>query len=277
MSKYNFTYILDPQILKEWAPFSLEKRCELIYQRSQVKISRVTLANYYKQHKIKYGKPQYTIHSTKNEEELKEDRKKFITTIVDYYRRNLEIIYIDECSTHLWEKKNRVWVPRMNNVNIKLPTSRKESVTVIGAISSHNDKLYYCFCKSSNRNDILFFFEGLNSEKSDLRLKGKVVVLDNHSSHITLEIREYIQRQGATILFLPVASSYFNPIETMWAWIKAKWRKKLIEPLDYNPDKEYLLRELQKICDTVPPHVVRHISAHCFKILKSYSEEKLLH
>ena len=73
-----------------------------------------------------------------------------------------------------------------------------------------------------------------------------------------------------------MASSYFNPIETMWAWIKAKWRKKLVEPKDFNPDKEYLLRELQKICDTVPPHVVRHISAHCFKILKGYIEEKLL-
>jgi hypothetical protein len=75
---------------------------------------------------------------------------------------------------------------------------------------------------------------------------------------------------------LPVASSYFNPIETMWAWIKAKWRKKLLEPKDFNPGMDYLLKELQMICDTVPPHVVRHISAHCFKILKSYIEEKLM-
>ncbi|MFN9938224.1 MAG: transposase, partial [bacterium] len=81
-----------------------------------------------------------------------------------------------------------------NTVSIKLPSSRKESVTVIGAISSNNDKLYYCFCNSTNQNDVLFFFEGLNSERSDLRLKGKVVVLDNHSSHITKEIRDYIQR-----------------------------------------------------------------------------------
>jgi transposase len=73
-----------------------------------------------------------------------------------------------------------------------------------------------------------------------------------------------------------VASSYFNPIETMWAWIKAKWRSKLVEPKEFNPEKDNLLRELQKICDTVPPHVVRHISAHCFKTLKSYIEDKLL-
>jgi len=73
-----------------------------------------------------------------------------------------------------------------------------------------------------------------------------------------------------------VASSYFNPIETMWAWIKAKWRSKLVEPKEFNLEKDYLLRELQKICDTVPPHVVRHISAHCFKTLKSYIEDKLL-
>jgi len=62
----------------------------------------------------------------------------------------------------------------------------------------------------------------------------------------------------------------------MWSWIKAKWRQKLVEPRDFDPDKSYLLRELQKICDTVPPHVVRHISAHCYKTLKSYIEENLL-
>jgi hypothetical protein len=62
----------------------------------------------------------------------------------------------------------------------------------------------------------------------------------------------------------------------MWAWIKAKWRKKLLEPKDFNPGMDYLLKELQMICDTVPPHVVRHISAQCFKILKSYIEEKLM-
>jgi hypothetical protein len=58
--------------------------------------------------------------------------------------------------------------------------------------------------------------------------------------------------------------------------MKAKWRQKLVEPRDFDPDKSYLLRELQKICDTVPPHVVRHISAHCYKTLKSYIEENLM-
>jgi hypothetical protein len=58
--------------------------------------------------------------------------------------------------------------------------------------------------------------------------------------------------------------------------MKANWRQKLVEPRDFDPDKSYLLRELQKICDTVPPHVVRHISAHCYKTLKSYIEENLM-
>ena len=62
----------------------------------------------------------------------------------------------------------------------------------------------------------------------------------------------------------------------MWSWIKAKWRQKLVEPRDFDPDKSYLIRELQKICDTVPPHEVRHISAHCYKTLKSYIEENLM-
>jgi hypothetical protein len=65
---------------------------------------------------------------------------------------------------------------------------------VIGAISSKSDKLYYCFCNSTNQDDVFFFFEGLNSENSDLRLNGKVVVLDNHSAHITKDVRDFIKR-----------------------------------------------------------------------------------
>ena len=63
-----------------------------------------------------------------------------------------------------------------------------------------------------------------------LNLEGKVVVLDNLSAHVNEKFREYIEAQGAKIFYLPVATSFFNPIETVWAWVKGQWRKRLLDP-----------------------------------------------
>ena len=56
-------YILNPLILREWAAFSLTKRCTMIKAKFNIEISRITLAKYYKKNRVKYIKPDYTIYS----------------------------------------------------------------------------------------------------------------------------------------------------------------------------------------------------------------------
>ena len=45
------------------------------------------------------------------------------------------MIYIDETSTHLWEKRLKVWLTPRDPIVFKLPSSRDTSYTVIGAFS----------------------------------------------------------------------------------------------------------------------------------------------
>ena len=53
--------------------------------------------------------------------------------------------------------------------------------------------------------------------------------MDNHPSHHSKQITEYVEERDGDILFTPPTSSYFNPIETIWSWIKNKWRNALVD------------------------------------------------
>lgn len=54
---------------------------------------------------------------------------------------------------------------------------------------------------------------------------GDVVVMDNLSSHKRVRVREAIREAGATVKFLPPYSPDFNPIEQVFAKLKALLRK----------------------------------------------------
>ena len=54
---------------------------------------------------------------------------------------------------------------------------------------------------------------------------GDVVIMDNLSSHKSPAVREMIEAAGASLLYLPLYSSDFNPIEQAFSKLKAHLRK----------------------------------------------------
>ncbi len=56
-------------------------------------------------------------------------------------------------------------------------------------------------------------------------LPGEIVILDNLGSHKTAEVEEAILGAGASLLFLPPYSPDLNPIENLFAKLKALLRK----------------------------------------------------
>ena len=56
--------------------------------------------------------------------------------------------------------------------------------------------------------------------------------MDNHGAHKSNIVTELLETEGAILEFLPVNSSYFNPIETVWSWVKSKWRNYLLQLKD---------------------------------------------
>ncbi len=58
--------------------------------------------------------------------------------------------------------------------------------------------------------------------------------MDNASFHKRQDIQEILKKAGHNILWLPPYSPDLNPIEEVWAWIKAarkRWKMDIIEDL----------------------------------------------
>ena len=61
---------------------------------------------------------------------------------------------------------------------------------------------------------------------------GDVVILDNLSAHKVSGVRQAIEAAGASVLFLPPYSPDFNPIEQVFAKLKALLRKAAPRTID---------------------------------------------
>ena len=72
---------------------------------------------------------------------------------------------------------------------------------------------------------------------------------------------------------MPPLSSYFNPIETIWAWVKQKWRQELIQLLGAQPTRKYMIQTLTKICEEAPSPVVTNIARSCIKLMYRYFDK----
>lgn len=53
---------------------------------------------------------------------------------------------------------------------------------------------------------------------------GDTLIMDNLASHKSIAVRNAIEATGAKLLFLPPYSPDLNPIENMWAKVKARLR-----------------------------------------------------
>jgi len=130
-----------------------------------------------------------------------------------------EIVYMDETSANAWETKSKLWQPKNTKLPMvyTLPKKRDSNVTIIGAITNKRNKIYFTISNSTNKENVLAFFSHLNKE---IGLKNKVIIMDNHPAHHSKVVSNFILSKGGETLFMPPISSYFNPIETIWSWLK---------------------------------------------------------
>ncbi len=79
LSQEMLDYLKDPEILRKWAPHSIEKRCVLFHRKfPEVKIGRTALARYYKKLGISFTQAKYHYRSFfEQEESILEQRQQF--------------------------------------------------------------------------------------------------------------------------------------------------------------------------------------------------------
>ena len=95
--------------------------------------------------------------------------------------------------------------------------------------------------------------------------------MDNHRAHGSNIVRDFLDEKGAIIEFLPPCSSYFNPIETVWSWVKGKWKNSLLQAKDLKESHcEWIQEELSRICASCPEQVLHNIVKSCNRLMIKY-------
>jgi transposase len=86
---------------------------------------------------------------------------------------------------------------------------------------------------------------------------GDVVVMDNLAAHKVAGVREAIQAVGASVLYLPPYSPDLNPIEQLFAKLKAMLRSAAART------KDALWTTIGQALDAFPEAECRNYLAHC--------------
>ena len=131
-------------------------------------------------------------------------------------------VFIDECgvTTDLLRRYGRS--PRGARLHDHTPCSHWEATTVVAALRPHALAAPAVFDGPIDSDSFLAYVEQVLVPTLQ---PGDVVVMDNLPAHKAPAVRTAIERAGATLRFLPPYSPDFNPIEQVFAKLKAFLRK----------------------------------------------------
>jgi transposase len=132
------------------------------------------------------------------------------------------LVFIDET----WAKTNmaplRGWGPRGQRLIAKVPHGRWRTLTFLAALR-HNRIDAPCVIDGPINGDR--FIAYVEQFLIPTLAPGDIVVMDNLGSHKRQAVRKTIRAVGAKLLFLPPYSPDLNPIEQVFAKLKALLRK----------------------------------------------------
>jgi transposase len=132
------------------------------------------------------------------------------------------LVFIDETGTSTNMARLRGRAPRGARLIGKVPHGHWKTTTFVAGLRSTALTAPCVIDGPINGNAFLAYVEQVLAPT----LKpGDIVVLDNLSAHKVPGVREAIEATGARLLHLPPYSPDFNPIEQLFAKLKALLRK----------------------------------------------------
>ena len=70
-----------------------------------------------------------------------------------------------------------------------LPNKTGSNVTIIGAITNKQNKIYYNITNNTSTLTVLEFYRYLEKK---IKLKNKIIIMDNHPAHHSKLVTEFI-------------------------------------------------------------------------------------
>jgi len=141
-----------------------------------------------------------------------------------------EVYYLDECGVEHRLHQEYGRAPRGERLYAEVAGNRRHRTSIISA--SQNARLVapFVFEGSCNAEVVDTYFEKV---LLPVLPRGSVIVLDNARFHQSPSTQKRVAAAGCELLFLPTYSPDLNPIEHLWARLKASLRR--ILPDSNNP------------------------------------------
>lgn len=128
------------------------------------------------------------------------------------------------------------WAPRGERCRVAVPHGHWKTTTVTAALRTSGVTATALFDGATNGQRFRAY---LADTLIPVLKRGDTVILDNLGAHKVAGVREAIQAAGAKLLYLPPYSPDLNPIEQVFAKLKADLRKAAARTL---PDLKAAIR-----------------------------------
>jgi transposase len=147
------------------------------------------------------------------------------------------LVFVDEMGTNTSLSPLRAWSRRGERARCAVPRNRGKNTTLLSSMSVEGIGPSLAITGSVDAQVFEAYLERVLLPEL---CPGRILVMDNLSSHKTQKVRELVEGGGCELLYLPPYSPDLNPIEEAFSKIKgilrkieARTREALVEALGH--------------------------------------------
>ena len=164
------------------------------------------------------GAEKGSVGATERDELLRAAWRALVAGVLDAQR----LVFVDEMGTNTSLAPLYAWSRRGERAHAKAPRNWGKNITLLASISTEG--MGPCLAVEGPTTREVFEAYVERALCPSLR-PGQVAVMDNPSSHKGSRVRELIEEKGCGLLYLPPYSPDLNPIEEVFAKLKALLRR----------------------------------------------------
>ena len=139
------------------------------------------------------------------------------------------LVFLDETGATTKMSRLRGRAPRGDRCRAALPHGHWKTTTLVAGLRLDGLTAPMVIDGAMNGEGFTAYAETLLAPTLN---PGDIVIMDNLPAHKAADARAAIERTGATLMFLPPYSPDFNPIEQVFAKLKALLRKAAARTID---------------------------------------------
>lgn len=131
------------------------------------------------------------------------------------------LVFLDETAAATNMARRHGWAPRGQRCRLAVPQGHYKTTTVTAAVRTTGLVATMLFDGATNGTRFRAY---VTDTLAPVLSPGDTVILDNLQAHKVAGVREAVEAAGAHVLYLPPYSPDLNPIEQIFAKLKALLR-----------------------------------------------------